>query len=120
MKWGRFLYSLTAVAQTTDAFQFPSVWVVKKELSFRKLHEKSVTTTWQCLQPGNNDPGVFNGSLDLAQEEDGLATIDQPVVVGQRDVHHWPDDHLKQMYVDTHLATLWNNKKAKTFCYKLK
>lgn len=78
------------------------MWTVKKELSFRRLHEKSVTTTRQCLQPSNNDPGVFNGSLDFAQEEDGLATVDQPVVVGQCDVHHWPDDHLKQKYVSTH------------------
>lgn len=35
-------------------------------------------------------PGVLDNILDAPQEEDSLSAIDQPVVVCQRKVHHWP------------------------------
>ena len=35
-------------------------------------------------------PGVLDHILDAPQEEDSLSAVDQPVVVCQREVHHWP------------------------------
>jgi hypothetical protein len=40
--------------------------------------------------------GIFNCSLDLAQEEHSLTAVNQPMVVGQGDVHHGSDNNLKQ------------------------
>ena len=37
---------------------------------------------------------VFDPFLDPPQERDRFATIDDPVIVGQRDVHHRADDDL--------------------------
>ena len=35
---------------------------------------------------------VFDEILHLDEEGDGFAAVDDPVVVGQREVHHRPDD----------------------------
>lgn len=40
------------------------------------------------LQAGHNNRWVLNGSLDFAQEQDSLTSIDDPVVVGESNVHH--------------------------------
>lgn len=70
---------------------------VAPELSFAKQIQFSdrFILSGFLLEPGQDNPGIFNCSLDLAQEHDGLATVDQPMVIGQGDVHHWPDDDLK-------------------------
>ena len=40
-------------------------------------------------------PGrIFDELFDLDEELNGRAPVDQPVVVGERDVHHRPDHHL--------------------------
>ena len=38
--------------------------------------------------------GVLQALLDADQEQDGFAAVDQPVVVGQGQVHHGADDDL--------------------------
>src|SRR6185503_10001495 len=39
-------------------------------------------------------PGVFDELLDLDQELDRLAAVHDPVIVGECDIHHWPDRRL--------------------------
>merc|ERR1719402_1348290 len=45
-------------------------------------------------QVEEHDAGILHGSLDGLQECDSLATVHQPVVVRQGDVHHGTDDDL--------------------------
>lgn len=40
------------------------------------------------LQSGENDAWVLHGVFDLPQEQDGLATVDQSMIVSQGNVHH--------------------------------
>ena len=46
------------------------------------------------LEVHQHDSGVLDGVLDSSQEGDSLATIDQAVVIGESNVHHWADDNL--------------------------
>ena len=56
---------------------------------FRKLQKQNV-----LIFPLKTPPtGEF---LNLPEESDGFASVDQSVVVGQGDVHHRPNCHLKQ------------------------
>lgn len=41
-------------------------------------------------------PGVLHHWLDLAQESDGLSSIDQTMIVGQSNIHHGTDLHLDE------------------------
>lgn len=39
-------------------------------------------------------PGILNVLLNLDQKLNSLSAVQEPVVIGQRQVHHWPDLHL--------------------------
>lgn len=40
------------------------------------------------LDAGQDDAGILDSGLNLAQESDSLTTVDQTMIVGQGDVHH--------------------------------
>lgn len=48
------------------------------------------------LQVEEHGPRVFDGSLDAPEEGDGLSPVDQPVVVGQGQVHHRTNHNLER------------------------
>lgn len=43
-----------------------------------------------ALQVEQQHAGILHRCLNLAQEGDGLSAVDEPVIVGQRHVHHRP------------------------------
>ena len=45
-------------------------------------------------KPEEGEGGIFDELLDGDEEGDGLFAVDQPVVVGEGEIHHRPDFHL--------------------------
>lgn len=50
------------------------------------------------LKAGQDDPWIFYGCFDFAQEHDRLTAINQTMVVSERHVHHGTDHNLKGEY----------------------
>ena len=48
------------------------------------------------LQVEEHGPRVFDGPLDAPEEGDSLSAVDQPVVVGQGQVHHRANHNLER------------------------
>lgn len=46
------------------------------------------------LDSSQDDAWILDSSLDLTQECHSLATVNQAMIVGQCDVHHWANDNL--------------------------
>ena len=57
--------------------------------------QRDIRLAWG-LQVEEHESWVFDGQLDLAQESDSLASVDQSVVVRQRHEHDWSNLHLSQ------------------------
>lgn len=49
------------------------------------------------LETGQNDAWILDSGLNFAQESDSLTAINQAMIIGQSDVHHWSDDNLLGM-----------------------
>lgn len=56
-----------------------------------------------ALQVEQQHAGILHRCLDLAQEGHGLSAVDEPVIVGQRHVHHRPHLDLRS---DTGISEL--------------
>ena len=41
-----------------------------------------------------NTRRVFDQLLDMLEKRDSFPAVDDPMIIGQRDVHHWPGDDL--------------------------
>lgn len=48
-----------------------------------------------CLEVQEEHSGVLYRCLDFAEEGHGLSAVYQPVVIGQRHIHHGPNLHLQ-------------------------
>ena len=72
---------------------FPNIFFfLKIELSRRKV----VSRLAGSLQVEEHGPRVFDGPLDAPEEGDSLSAVDQPVVVGQGQVHHRANHNLER------------------------
>ena len=49
-------------------------------------------------------PGVLNALLDLSEEEDGLTTIDDTMIISEGDVHDWASHDRASLYDGTDLG----------------
>ena len=50
--------------------------------------------------------GILDTLLDLSEEEDGLTSIDNAVIVGQCDVHDWAGQNLASFDNRTYLGSM--------------
>ena len=51
-----------------------------------------------------NLSGVFDALFDLSEEEDGLTTIDDTMIISEGDVHDWASHDRASLYDGTDLS----------------
>lgn len=52
-------------------------------------------TNAKLLKTSQDDSRILHGVFDLPQEHNGLTSVDQPMIVRQGYVHHWPNYNLR-------------------------
>ena len=70
------------------------------------LHAHAIPLLCRAFRPSRLDekpPGILDELLHPLEEADRLPPVDQPVVVGQRHVHHGPNDDLLALAVGCRL-----------------